>query len=461
LSGDSFRLRFALVIVSFATLHSFGVYHGRIAPSVMFLLTFVLSVAAASVLLLGLRRSPASECKMADARVELFSRIATCAFVIAAIGAFPGCPSVLWGMSLPVRLCFLALIAAACWFAFRRTSLFVAFLALVSVLCRAPIFSACRLDPKSSDMLPLIVLACKRFLSGCNPYSHYLMPWRLPLTYLPATWLPFLPACVLGIDPRWFTVLFACGAIVVIFYAFPISESICMAGLRKLLFAVLMLSSLDLRFSAITPEPVFWLALSLFIFFLARNKHIAAAFVMGVCLTARQQAILLLPFYLIYLFKRVSGNTRWRCLVLTLAVPTLLCVPFVIDSPAEFVSGVYTRFGAFALEKWINERAWENSLSFAPFFFEHGLHYVLRPLVVAMQLLLYVLAVIRLRQVKDLICFMGLSLLAFLLFSPIIWPYMFTPLLILLFGSFFAPRDGAESARSSGTQPPDERARRP
>jgi len=449
------------MVVSFATLHWFGVYHGRTDAHLMFILTFLLAASASSVFILGLRRSPASECTMPAARVELFSRIAVSAFVVGAIGAFPGCPFVLWGMSLAARLWFLALVAAACWFAFRRTWLLVVILTLVSVLCRAPIFFASRLDPKTSDMLPLITLACKRFLSGCNPYSHYLMPWKLPLTYLPATWLPFLPAYFLGIDPRWFTVLFACGAIVVIFRAFPVSESDRMAGLRKLLFAMLMLSSLDLRFSAITPEPVFWLALSLFILSLARNRHIAAAFAMGVCLAVRQQAILLLPFYLIYLFRRVSGDSRWRCLVLTLAVPISLCVPFLIGSPAEFVSGVYTRFGPFALEKWINDRAWEHSLSFAPFFFEHGFHYVLSPLVVTMQLSLCVLAITRLRQLKDLLCFMGLSLLAFLLFSPIIWPYMFTPLLILLFGSFFATRDSAESAHSSGTRPPDERARRP
>lgn len=458
MSGGSFSLRFALVIVSLAILHLFGVYHGRIAPHLMFALTLLLAASAASIFILAPRRSQTPEFKMASARVDLLTRIAACAFVVGAIGAFPGCPFVIWGMSLGPRLCFLGFVATACWFGFRRRALFVAVLTMVSILCRAPILVAGQLDPKTSDMLPLIVLACKRFLSGCNPYSYYLMPWKLPLTYLPATWLAFLPASFLGIDPRWFTVMLACGAIVVIFYAFPRSESDCMAGLRKLLFAMLMLSSLDLRFSAITPEPVFWIALSLFIFFLARDRHIPAAFAMGVCLAARQQAILLLPFYLVYLFKQLKGDSRWRCLALTLAVPILLCAPFVIDSPAEFVSGVYTRFGQFAMEKWINERAWENSLSFAPFFFEHGLHHALRPLVVSIQLLLYVLAIIRLRHLRDLLCLMGLSLLAFLLLSPIIWPYMFTPLLILLFGSFFAPRDSAEQTSSSRKQYPDERA---
>ena len=459
LSGGSFRLRFALVIVSFATLHVFGVYHGRIDPHLTFLLTLVLCVSASSAFVLGLVRSPATAQKMAEPKAMLLSRIAACVFVIAAIGAFPGCPFLLWGVSLPTRLCFLAVFAAACWLAFRRTWVFVVLLALASVLCRLPIFFASPLDPKTSDMLPLITLACKRFLSGANPYFHYLMPWTLPLTYLPATWLAFLPSHVLGIDPRWSTVLFSCAAVLVILRAFPISPSDPTAAPKKLLFAALMLSSLDLRFSAITPESVFWLALSLFILFLARDRHIEAAFAMGICLAARQQAILLLPFYLIYVFKRLSGDSRWRCLGLTLAVPTLLCLPFLIDSPAGFVSAVYTRFDPFALEKWINERAWENSLSFAPFFFEHQLHSVLKPIIAALQLVLYVLALRRLRRLSDLICFLGLSLLAFLLFSPIIWPYMFTPLLILLFGSFLAPRDLAESERSLETQVPDERAR--
>ncbi|MBN2209405.1 MAG: hypothetical protein JW759_08935 [Candidatus Coatesbacteria bacterium] len=441
-------MRFALVTVSFATLHVFGVYHGRIDPHLMFLLTLVLSVSASLAFVVGLVSPSALVCKMAEPKVVLLSRIAAVLFVIAAIGAFPGCPFLLWGVSLPTRLCFLAVFAAACWVAFKRTWVFAALLALVSLLCRLPIFFAGPLDPKTSDMLPLITLACKRFLSGANPYFHYLMPWKLPLTYLPATWLAFLPGHVLGIDPRWSAVLFSCAAVLVVLDAFPISHTDPMAGPKRLLFAALMLSSIDLQFSAITPESFFWLALSLFILFLARDKHIEAALAMGVCLAARQQAILLLPFYLIYVFKQLSGDSRWRCLVLTFAIPILLCLPFLISSPAGFVSGVYTHFDPFALEKWINERAWENSLSFAPFSFEHQLHCGLKPIIAALQLALYLLALRRLRGLSDLICFLGLSLLAFLLFSPIIWPYMFTPLLILLFGSFIAPGDLAESERS-------------
>ena len=458
LSADKSSSRFALVIASIAALHTSGLYYGGLSAYLMFCLTVLFAASTSLAFVLGLRRQRPFSAGSAPPANELFWKAATCGLVALAVGASPGCPTFLGDR--PLALGLLALVAAACWLTFRRALPFASVLAFMSLLYQASTSLQAPLNPKHADMLPLITLACRRFLSGANPYSRYLMPWELPLTYLPATWMAFLPVHILLIDPRFVTLLLSCLAILLVFSAFRLPDLDPNAGKAKLLLAAVLFSSITLRFSAVTPGAVFWFLLSLFIFFLARKMRIAAALTMGLCLAARQQAILLLPFFAIFLFRRMDSRLRWRCLLLAIAVPVSLCLPFVIDSPHQFLDGIYGRFAPFALEKWLNERVWERSLSFAPFFFQHGLEFLLKPIIAGTQLLILAVAVRRLRELGDLMNFMGLSLLFFLLFSPIVWPYMFTPLLILLLGSFLLRSREDVLARSSDTESRDGRARR-
>lgn len=74
-------------------------------------------------------------------------------------------------------------------------------------LVRVMSFSAIPIEPSRGDMLPLVQGALANFLAGESPYTIYTMPWELPLTYLPITWLAYLPAYSLGVDMRVTSVL--------------------------------------------------------------------------------------------------------------------------------------------------------------------------------------------------------------------------------------------------------------
>ncbi|MBN1593337.1 MAG: hypothetical protein JW941_08860 [Candidatus Coatesbacteria bacterium] len=435
MSGRSFWLRFILLVASYAVLHVFGLlFYGLSRPFLNVALTAILMLLTVTLLLLGL-------IKRADKMIDavrpgngLRWRILTCAFVALSVVFAPSCPAIKAGLSPLVRFLFLVLVVLLCWFSYRRTTAFVGLLAALSMICRAPI-AAAPIDPNHTDMLPLVLLACRRFLSGASPYMDYLMPWKLPLTYLPVIWLPFIPAEIFGLDPRWLSALFGCLAVIVLFRAFPVLERGPYAGAMKLLFAMFIFLSLDLQFGPTTPESVFWLALSLLVFSLSRDSDLGTAVAMGVCLATRQQAVFLLPLLVIYFFRRLGRREAMVSTALTVAVPLAVCLPFYIESPIRFFSGIYTRFGRFALQKWINDRVWEDALSFAPFFYEHGLQRILTPLVIALQLVLYGIALRCLKELSGLLSFMGLSMLLFLVLSPVIWPYMFTPLSILLAAS--------------------------
>lgn len=52
-----------------------------------------------------------------------------------------------------------------------------------------------------ADMLPLIYGACETLISGANPYNKvYEMPWKLPLTFWPGLWMPYLIPHIIGRD---------------------------------------------------------------------------------------------------------------------------------------------------------------------------------------------------------------------------------------------------------------------
>ena len=438
-------LRLGAALAALLVLHFFGVYRTRLGPGVMLVLTLALVGFASVAFLLSLRRLEPMPLPVGKQEPGTAFRLATCGFVALAASFWPGSLAVkTWLAGWPLFL-LAAIVAMVTWLTFKKTALFLAFISLTAFACRAGTALAHPLDPARSDMVPLLHLSITRLILGQNPYAEYLMPWSLPLTYLPILWVAFLPAWLLGLDLRWVPVSLGVAAVIVIWHAQAASQRKVGLAARKFLLALLLLSSLDLNFSGITPEPVFWLGLSMFIFLLARREWLLASLAMGLCLAARQQAALLVPFYIIFLWRRKETPILPQ-LALLLAVPALLCLPFLLASPTLFLHGVYLRFGPFALQKWLNCRTWEEALSFAPLFFQHSQQRWLVLTLLVIELLFILVAARRLRNFRDLVAFMGLAFLWFLVLSPIIWPYMYSPLAILIFASLFAERHGGPGA---------------
>lgn len=86
-----------------------------------------------------------------------------------------------------------------------KSILIVAMSAFSSVFLLA--IASSPLADSRSDMLPLIAAANNSLLKGQNPYHFYNLSHRVILTYLPATWMAFLPSNVLHLDMRYTTLL--------------------------------------------------------------------------------------------------------------------------------------------------------------------------------------------------------------------------------------------------------------
>ena len=84
-------------------------------------------------------------------------------------------------------------------------------------------FDEMPIDITNADMLPIIRVMGDRFIAGQHSHIYDVIPsiWKgtQPI-YLPAMWLPYVPAIALGIDMRWVNVaglLFAFGAFIFLY----------------------------------------------------------------------------------------------------------------------------------------------------------------------------------------------------------------------------------------------------
>ena len=70
-------------------------------------------------------------------------------------------------------------------------------------------FDEMPIDISNADMLPIIKVMGERFIAGQHSHIYDNIPWIWHGTqpiYLPAMWLPYVPAIALGIDMRWIAI---------------------------------------------------------------------------------------------------------------------------------------------------------------------------------------------------------------------------------------------------------------
>ena len=70
-------------------------------------------------------------------------------------------------------------------------------------------FDESPIDITNADMLPIIKVMGERFIAGQRGHIYDTIPWIWHGTkpiYLPAMWLPYVPAIALGVDMRWIAI---------------------------------------------------------------------------------------------------------------------------------------------------------------------------------------------------------------------------------------------------------------
>ena len=298
---------------------------------------------------------------------------------------------------------------------------------------RAVDFALVPIDARRADMVPLVVAALDRLFRGGSPYATYAMPWELPLTYLPLTWLAFAPAVLAGIDPRWTSA--ACDlAVFAVLLRVAGGRRAPAAAPLALLFAAWFPAGSVVAADALTAMPAQSLAIGVSMALVAVGAR-AAPVALGLALATTPLAAALLPLVIVR-WTRDGARTMARRLGAAAAVAAIVILPWAAWDPRAFWAGTF---------RWFNDldgfprrmaSAWTHVAGFTGLFWAHGAEALLRPFQLVV---VAAVAVAYARAARDPAASGGAAWLGaavatfvgFVLFNVIVWPYLYGPASVL------------------------------
>ncbi len=271
------------------------------------------------------------------------------------------------------------------------------------------------LTPARSDMMALIAAADRQFLQGHDPYHFYSLqpPTPVFLTYLPGTWLSFLPAELLRIDLRFVTMLCCVAAIFVLWKSLR-------AGHRRvasLLIAVFFLAPyVQFRFE-IYYAPI-WLCLAAALTLFVRGRTWASTILIGIGIAMSQFVWVMFPLYLLFFLQRYGVKKAAQVLAVSLASALILIGPFLVLSESSFYYGILGH--------------WQNTVNLRPANLSFWVmrvvgvrHLQLVQATVLALLFLWCLVKKKCATPVATLQWMSFALLLFVLLNALVWGYFF------------------------------------
>lgn len=285
------------------------------------------------------------------------------------------------------------------------------------------------LDPQRSNMLPVIEASARTLLSGSNPYRFYEMAggtW--PLNYLPGLWLPYVPLLALGLDPRWLSppsLLLLAGLLS------RLSRGTSSATHALVLSGSVLLNPYFLlRHEAYTY--LFLLLVALFCASMLWERRAWSSILFGVILASRQTFLPLLPFYLWTLFTRKRLVEPLVHLLVVGSVAASIVLPFVLANHEAFRASVIDWHQTALGYSYAQAEGLLTTFNLSIFLFRMDLGSWLQMAQGGALVLSLLFAAPFVRSPLAGLRAMSIALLVFLLLNPVVWTYLYMPLLVLL-----------------------------
>ena len=339
------------------------------------------------------------------------------------------------------------------------------------------------IDITNADMLPIIKVMAERFLAGQHSHVYDPIPaiWHgaQPI-YLPAMWLPYVPAIALGIDMRWVAIaglLFAFGAFIALYKpsgpasgstsrsaSHPPSGSRPAFYLGVLAFLLFWWIAADNTpgIISVSEEGVVIGYYALLTLALVSGKPWLTGIAICLCMLSRYALIGWIPAYVVWLI--LEKRTRQLSIV---SLTGILCFVLIFLVPVGWVT--FTRL-AYLPENYISfaGRVWKDSpdvFSTAPglawFFGRNGtaiLHGLLIVLSFSLPMVFTIAAFLR-RRANIPLAALKLSLVVFYCFIDVPYLYLFYTssfvsliILALALRDSPAPRDSPKTRDSPAPQ---------
>lgn len=323
------------------------------------------------------------------------------------------------------------------------------------------------IEPVNGDMLPLVRGALEHLLAGRSPYMTYRMPWEVPLTYLPVTWLSYAPAYLSGIDLRWTNV----GAEIVI--GATLAWLSARRGARAwhndpvlILWAWLFLQPTVIHWDTGNTAPITWALLAVLVALVIAGRSKAAAVALGLTAAGTPLVAVFGPFVGLHWLRRYGFVQTMRLLVIAGVVVAVIIGPFLIWAPADFVQGTYRWFNSiegWPRQKWLetDPPIWSIITGFSGEFWARGAERWLKPIQGLIVLGVAGLYWRRGALAEALSKHAAAAYLGFMLFNPVLWPYLYNPALVVGLVGLVAVRSPQPAIETRVVAPADKRSPAP
>ena len=274
-----------------------------------------------------------------------------------------------------------------------------------------------------SDMLPVIVWADGRLVHHLDPYITMHVGNRLyDFPYLPGMLVAFLPAVAIHGDVRFVDLVCVLGAAIAIYLTADDSrrlEAAVLIGLFVLCPFLQYRHDLYLQ-----PH---WFALTAAVVLAQRRSFVWAAVAFGASMALYQLSWVLLPFFVLYAFRRGSWTEAAKTVVLAVAAMLAIVGPFLRSAMARISSNTVGQWSHLphALADPMNLSYW--------------LTFLVRPdqlkwVQLAVMTVIFVYCVMRqrCRTLVDTLRWMSVALALFIALNVLVDGYFYLTLLLLL-----------------------------
>ena len=177
------------------------------------------------------------------------------------------------------------------------------------------LFQKVPVDYRWADMLPIMKIMCRRLVAGEDVYAIIPQIWDgMEPIYLPALWLPLLPATLLEVDVRWTSMLLFVGALIFCVFTRPVSDHTKQQNFIGVLILVPLLILVhhwmiyESRFFSMTEESIVVFYYLFLAFALARQNFTWIALALSLCLLSRYSLGIWAIVYVTYEF--FFGNRK-------------------------------------------------------------------------------------------------------------------------------------------------------
>jgi hypothetical protein len=209
--------------------------------------------------------------------------------------------------------------------------------------------------PGNSDIIPIIQVACKRFVAGNYPYGAVTtFGWASEVLYLPMHWMPFSIAELFEIDYRWIPYgVWGIAGLILCVRAAKIANPV----IRALVPLILLASNYVMFYSnnAIVEATVELMVAGYYMMLISgmnTGNGVLQGLIIGTCMLSRYSLVLWLPLYAFVLF--VTGSRRQLYIATGTAVAMVMglyVLPFLTRDPKLF-SKLFGGYEGAAVYEW-------------------------------------------------------------------------------------------------------------